>query len=59
MFKACVTGASGFVANVLFDYFDLYGLLYDKIERDKLQSFDLFNCNDFVIHLAGKAHDLK
>lgn len=48
-----LTGSSGFVGVNLIDYFGSYE--FYKYQRET--SIDIYQ--DFVIHLAGKAHDLK
>jgi nucleoside-diphosphate-sugar epimerase len=55
-----ITGASGFVGTNLIDYLSQYNLNVKAISRDALNSNSL-NLNDYdtIIHLAGKAHDLK
>ncbi|MES2445770.1 MAG: NAD-dependent epimerase/dehydratase family protein [Bacteroidota bacterium] len=56
-----ITGISGFVGQNLLPYLSKGQDMVTSIDRKLLQvvcSLDLKNC-DFIIHLAGKAHDLK
>lgn len=56
-----ITGASGFVGNNLTNYFTRFKLSFSKLTRsdlDQISSIDLNDCNT-IIHLAGKAHDLR
>ena len=56
--KIVVTGASGFVGINLQEYLkDSYGLNPLRVRYIAHQQFDLRG--DVVVHLAGKAHDLK
>ena len=48
-----LTGSSGFVGVNLIDYFGSYE--FYKYQRET--PIDIYQ--DFVIHLAGKAHDVK
>ena len=64
--KVLVTGASGFVGNNLINYLQSkslkivpfsrdFGMYYEKIDSNYLDNEDV----EIIIHLAGKAHDLK
>jgi len=56
--KISITGASGFVGNNLQNYLkSLHELKSVSIRYSSNQKFDLKT--DAIIHLAGKAHDLK
>ncbi|MDC1416916.1 NAD-dependent epimerase/dehydratase family protein [Flavobacteriaceae bacterium] len=56
--KISITGATGFVGNNLQNYLkSLHELKYVSIRYTSNQKFDLKT--NAVIHLAGKAHDLK
>lgn len=59
--KVLVTGASGFVGQNLCTYLNLYGIEVGVLSRSQLNSIDLRHLEgyDAVVHLAGKAHDLK
>lgn len=55
-----ITGASGFVGTNLTNYLNKCALNVEVISRDALNSNSLdLNSYDTIIHLAGKAHDLK
>ncbi|PWS28193.1 nucleoside-diphosphate-sugar epimerase [Pedobacter yonginense] len=60
MSKLCVTGASGFVGLNLEPYLIASGYDVEKLERRLISNtlINIFDC-DVVVHLAGKAHDLK
>ncbi len=64
--KVLVTGASGFIGNNLINYLQSkslkivpfsrdFGMYYEKIDSNYLDNEDV----EIIIHLAGKAHDLK
>jgi nucleoside-diphosphate-sugar epimerase len=56
--RITITGNSGFVGHNLQDYLkDLYDLKAMSVRYKPYQQFDLKT--DAIIHLAGKAHDLK
>jgi nucleoside-diphosphate-sugar epimerase len=66
MNKVLVTGASGFIGNNLINYLQSkslkilpfsrdFGMYYEKIDSNYLDNEDV----EVIIHLAGKAHDLK
>lgn len=56
-----LTGSSGFVGKNLIDYLKKYKLPVKIINRDEINKINaiLFDKIDIVVHLAGKAHDLK
>ncbi|MDQ8004313.1 MAG: NAD-dependent epimerase/dehydratase family protein [Pedobacter sp.] len=54
--KVTITGSSGFVGQNLIAY--LQDVIITKLSRQKLSTPIVNNCNS-IIHLAGKAHDLK
>jgi nucleoside-diphosphate-sugar epimerase len=59
--KVLITGASGFVGKNLTSYLKRIGIdfvILDRNELKKPSAAHLNNCNT-IIHLAGKAHDLK
>lgn len=58
--KLVFTGATGFVGLNLIPYLTNKGFDIQPISRNKLYETDIsINTTDVVIHLAGKAHDLK
>lgn len=61
MYNISITGSSGFVGQNLISYLDDKGLKLQMIDREQLLniSSDIFANQDCIIHLAGKAHDLK
>ena len=54
-----ITGASGFVGKNLLTYLSNYSI--DSLSRNDLNvvSNDIFGDSTAIVHLAGKAHDLK
>ena len=56
-----ITGASGFVGQNLVKYLSEFGISQLAISRQELESndFNKINSADSLVHLAGKAHDLK
>lgn len=59
MSKITVTGATGFVGTNLFKYFDAFGIPVEALNlRASPSAWDLENV-EVLVHLAGKAHDLK
>jgi nucleoside-diphosphate-sugar epimerase len=56
-----LTGSTGFVGKNLINYLKQYKLAVRTINRDEINSINpiLFDKIDIVVHLAGKAHDLK
>jgi nucleoside-diphosphate-sugar epimerase len=56
-----LTGFSGFVGKYFLKYFDKTEYVIHLIERKNLEIFEFksFNGANVIIHLAGKAHDLK
>ena len=60
MEKIIITGASGFVGQALQPYLKANSIRYSAMSRTELVNVDpqMLN-NSIVIHLAGKAHDLK
>ena len=66
MSKVLITGVSGFIGNNLMNYLQnksfkilsfsrSFGMDYNKIDSNYLDNEDI----EVIIHLAGKAHDLK
>lgn len=59
MNKVCLTGVSGFVGQNLWKYLAAEGEGLSSLSlREKIDN-TLLNNADVVVHLAGKAHDLK
>ncbi len=59
MKKVLITGSSGFVGRNLIRYFDDRGFPFRRINLRGIQGpFELTEAGD-VVHLAGKAHDMK
>ena len=66
MNKVLVTGASGFIGNNLINYLQSKSLKILSFSRDFGMDYDIIDSNyldnedvEVIIHLAGKAHDLK
>ena len=59
MTKLLITGSSGFVGKNLMNYFFIYRKEYLIQRYNRFDNKQNFTSNDVVIHLAGKAHDLK
>ncbi|WP_316832396.1 NAD-dependent epimerase/dehydratase family protein [Pedobacter aquatilis] len=59
--NAYITGSTGFVGKHLSKYLNDYGLDVKAINRQELNEADklFFTKDSSIIHLAGKAHDLK
>ena len=57
--KLSITGSSGFVGQNLLNYLQHFSVI--KLNRQQLSNptVDQLNNSDAIIHLAGKAHDLK
>ncbi|RZL61333.1 MAG: NAD-dependent epimerase/dehydratase family protein, partial [Pedobacter sp.] len=55
-----ITGATGFVGKNLLPYLNSYDIKVNNIDRKDFvnQKWD-FSKTNAIIHLAGKAHDLK
>ena len=54
-----VTGATGFVGKNLIPYLEKLGIGCSSLSRAELSTPLCFDGADAIIHLAGKAHDLK
>jgi nucleoside-diphosphate-sugar epimerase len=56
-----LTGSTGFVGKNLTTYFNNYKISVENITRQSLseQKFSISDQVDTIVHLAGKAHDLK
>ena len=54
-----LTGATGFVGKHLIPYLERNGKNVLPIQRAELQNLSLISNQDAIVHLAGKAHDLK
>ena len=66
MRKVLVTGASGFIGNNLINYLQSKSLKIFPFSRELGMDYGKINSNyinneniDIIVHLAGKAHDLK
>lgn len=58
--KVFISGSSGFVGQNLITYFMSHGISYEIIGRRELRSPQTLNFETGdIVHLAGKAHDLK
>lgn len=57
--RILITGSSGFIGQNLLKYLDHF--YCQPLNREELRtaSADLFKNDDVIVHLAGKAHDLK
>jgi nucleoside-diphosphate-sugar epimerase len=55
--KILITGASGFLGRNLISYLE-YQFEIECLNRENIETASL-NDNEVIIHLAGKAHDLK
>jgi len=54
-----ITGSTGFVGTNLTKYFSTNHLLYQTISRQQLLHNNITIGSNAIVHLAGKAHDLK
>lgn len=54
-----LTGSSGFVGQNLSLFLKNTGVTIDSISRDQLFEIEDFSNSSSIIHLAGKAHDMK
>lgn len=54
-----ITGASGFVGQNLIPYLENNGYTVSQISRLALNTIPSFGDSECIVHLAGKAHDLK
>lgn len=55
-----LTGSSGFVGQNIISYLTKHSIDLKVLPRDKLTSVKNIDCNiKTIVHLAGKAHDLK
>jgi len=54
-----VTGASGFVGTNFLNYIAYANFNITKLSRSQLQTVSNVKTCDAIVHLAGKAHDLK
>lgn len=59
MNKLLITGVSGFVGKNLLPYLAKFNVEVNSLGRKELKSDLDFKNTDAIIHLAGKAHDLK
>ena len=59
--KILISGASGFVGKNLVPFLQKFDFDFQYISRKEieLRDFALADCAEGIIHLAGKAHDLK
>ena len=59
--NVAITGASGFVGQNLLKYFESQEISFQKIKSESIceYGFSLNNRINVIIHLSGKAHDLK
>lgn len=58
---AIITGSTGFVGKNLIEYLNSSAIAYNILTRDELNQkiYSKIEKDDSIIHLAGKAHDLK
>jgi nucleoside-diphosphate-sugar epimerase len=56
--KVTVTGSSGFVGQNLLPYLESYGFLTEAISLRLKEEINVKD-SDAIVHLAGKAHDLR
>lgn len=54
-----MTGVSGFVGKNVVPYLENFKVEVKSVDRNKLSSDIIFTDTNAIIHLAGKAHDLK
>lgn len=59
MIKVIVTGATGFVGKNLIPYLNKLEIKASAISRSSLMRNISVDNNDAIVHLAGKAHDVK
>jgi len=59
MNKIIILGATGFVGKNLVLYLKNSGIVIRSIGRNEMSFTNEFLKTDAIIHLAGKAHDLK
>ena len=59
MKRIVITGSSGFVGKNLLPYLAKLNMNMKALDRTDLASISKFANEDAIIHLAGKAHDLK
>jgi nucleoside-diphosphate-sugar epimerase len=59
--NALITGATGFVGRNLTEYLTTYGIPQLILSREELtrEDYAKLDRSDIVIHLAGKAHDIR
>lgn len=57
--KVTITGSTGFVGQNLIPYLSKFKFEVDSLNRDELSSELKFDNTNVIIHLAGKAHDLR
>jgi len=59
--RSIISGSTGFVGKNLIEYFERSGINFLPLSREDLYKSNAiqFGKDDTVIHLAGKAHDLK
>lgn len=57
--KVIITGSTGFVGVNLMSYLSEHDIKCEALCRDKLNDCLNFDGVDVIVHLAGKAHDLK